>query len=105
MQNTTAGSPRVGSRLPLGDVVQLHYSVLLRLEVRVGRSLPGLYGLKGHLLVTKQNPEALMRDVIDHPLRHQKRRQLRQAPGPKRQTVIARAGQSNLLDIPTLQQA
>src|SRR5690349_1541634 len=33
--------PRTGSRPPFGDVVQFQHPVLLRLEVRVGRSLPG----------------------------------------------------------------
>jgi len=41
---------------------------LLRLDVRVGGLLPRLEHLKRHALLSEQDPEALMAEVVDHPL-------------------------------------
>src|SRR6266498_5247303 len=42
---------------------------------------PSFQPLKGDALLTEQHAQALMADVVDHPLSHQELRQLRQAPG------------------------
>ena len=68
----------------IGDGVELEDPVLLDLEVRVGGLLPGLDHLKRHALLSEQDPEALMADVVDHPLGDQELCQLGQAPGPRR---------------------
>jgi hypothetical protein len=56
--------------------VQVQDAVLLGLEVRVARLLPGLQALKGHALLAEQDPQALVADVVDHPLGDQEVRQL-----------------------------
>ena len=94
----------LGLGLSLGDVVELQHPVLLRLVVGVIRLFEGLYGLKGHLLLSEQDPQALMADVVDHPLGDEELGQLGQAPGRKRQTVIGRAGQGDLLNLLALRQ-
>jgi len=57
-----------GLSLAVGEVIQLQDAVLFGLEVRVVGLLPGLYRLKRHALLAEQNPQALMADVVDHPL-------------------------------------
>ena len=89
----------LGLGFSLGDVVELQHPVLLRLVVGVIGLFEGLYGLKGHLLLSEQDPQALMADVVDHPLGDEELGQLGQAPGRKRQTVIGRAGQSDLVNL------
>jgi hypothetical protein len=88
--------------LAVSDGVQLQDPVLLRLEVRVVRLLPRLDHLKRDALVGQQHPEALVADVVDHPLSHNELGQLGQAPRRERQTVIDRPGQRDLLDLLTL---
>jgi len=39
-------------------------------------------------LLAEQGTQALVADVVDHPLSHQELRQLRQAPGRKRQVML-----------------
>jgi len=60
--------------------------------------------LKGDALLTEQDPQALVADVVDHPLSDKELRQLRQAPGGKRQVMLARPGLGDLLDLPPLRQ-
>jgi hypothetical protein len=55
--------------------------------------------LKRHALLSEQDPEALMADVVDHPLGDQELRQLGQAPGREGQVVVLRSGQGDLLDL------
>jgi hypothetical protein len=94
-----------GSGLALGDVVQLQDPVLLGLVVGAGRLLPGLYGLKGHLFLFEDLPEALMADVVDHPLGDQELGQLGQAPGRERQPVVNGSRQGDLFNLLTLGEA
>src|SRR6266498_4571530 len=65
---------------------------------------PSFQPLKGDALLTEQHAQALMADVVDHPLSHQELRQLRQAPGGKRQAMLGRPGLGDLLDLPPLHQ-
>jgi hypothetical protein len=88
--------------LAVGDRVQALDPGLLRRVARVLGGLPGLYPLKRDALLAEQHPQALMADVIDHPLSHQELRQLRQAPGGKRQVVLGWLGLGDLLDLPPL---
>ena len=94
--------PRFGTAV--GDRVELEDPVLLRFEVGVVGLLEGLDHLKRHALLAEQSAQALMADVVDHPLSHQELRQLRQAPGGERQAMILRARQRDLLDLLTLGQ-
>jgi hypothetical protein len=52
--------------------VQVQDPVLLRLIVRGAGPLPGLQALKGHAHFTEQRAQALVADVLDHPLRTRK---------------------------------
>jgi hypothetical protein len=58
--------------------------------------------LKGDALGAEQDPQALVADVIDHPLGHQEIGQLGQAPGGKRQVMLGRLGLGDLFDLPPL---
>jgi hypothetical protein len=78
--------------------IQVQDPVLLSLEVRVARLLPGLQALKRHALLAEQDPQALVADVVDHPLSDQELGQLGQRPGRKRQRVVLWARQAKLLD-------
>jgi len=60
--------------------------------------------LKADALLAEQQAQALMADVVDHPLGDQEVRQLGQAPGRERQTVIGRPAQRSLLDLLALRQ-
>jgi hypothetical protein len=80
------------------QAVQVQNPVLLGLEVRVARLLPGLQALKRHALLAEQDPQALVAEVVDHPLGDQELRQLRQRPGRKRQVMVDGPGQGELLD-------
>jgi hypothetical protein len=60
--------------------------------------------LKGDALLAEQQAQALMADVVDHPLSHQELGQLRQAPSGKRQVMLGRPGLGDLLDLPPLDQ-
>jgi hypothetical protein len=44
--------------------------LLLRIA-RVFGGLPGFQALKGNALLAEQDPQALVADVVDHPLGHQ----------------------------------
>ena len=98
MQKITVGSPRFGFSFAVGDVVELEDPVLLRFEVGVVARLERLDHLKGHALLSEQAPDALMADVVDHPLSDQELGELRRLPGRERQVVVLRAGQRDLLD-------
>ncbi len=91
-------------RFPVGDRVQLLDARLLLRIPRVLRRLPGFQALKGDPLLPEQDPQALVADVIDHPLGHQEIGQLGQAPGGKRQVMLDRLGLGDLLDLPPLAQ-
>ena len=93
-----------GGRLAVGDRVQVLHPGLLGRVVQVTRGLPGLHGLKGHALRGQQRPQALVGDVLNHPLGHQELRQLGQAPPRERQPVVSRGGLGDLLDLPALGQ-
>jgi len=60
--------------------------------------------LKADALGAEQDPQALVADVVDHPLSHQELRQLGQAPGGKRQVMPNRLGLRDLLDLAALRQ-
>jgi hypothetical protein len=79
-------------------------TVLLGLIARVVGLLEGLDHLKGDAFLAEQVPQALMADVVDHPLSHQELGQLGQAPRRERQPVVLRAGQGDLLDLLALGQ-
>ena len=104
MQMTTVGSPLFGLALPIGDVVELEHPVLLGLEVGVAALLAGLDHLKGDALLAEEHAEALVADVVDHPLGDEELGQLGQAPGREGQTVVDRARQGDLLDLAALGQ-
>jgi hypothetical protein len=89
----------VRDHLAVDDRMQVFHAGPLRLVVGVLGGLPGLYPLKRDAFVTKQNPKALVRDVVNHPLCHQEVRQLGQAPGRERQAVLYRLGLRDLLDL------
>src|ERR1700760_2483283 len=65
---------------------------------------PGFQALKADAFLAEQDPQALMADVVDHPLSHQEVRQLGQAPGGERQVMPGWLGLGNLLDLPPLAQ-
>jgi len=60
--------------------------------------------LKRDVLLAEQDPQALMADVVDHPLGDQEVGQLGQAPGRERQAVLGRLGLGDLLDLPAFRQ-
>ena len=90
--------------LPVGDRVQLLDPGLLLRVLRVLGGLPGFQALKGDALLAEQDPQALVADVIDHPLGHQEIGQLGQAPGGERQVMLGQLGLGELLDLPPLAQ-
>jgi hypothetical protein len=63
---------------------------------------PGFQPLKGDAFLAEQDPQALVADVVDHPLGHQEVGQLGQAPGGKRQVMLYWLGLGDLLDLPPL---
>jgi hypothetical protein len=90
--------------LAIGDRVQVLDPCFLRRVLRVLGGLPGFQALKGDAFLAEQHAQALVADVVDHPLGHQEIRQLGQAPGEKRQVVLGRPGLGDLLDLPPLRQ-
>lgn len=58
--------------------------------------------LKADALLAEQDPQALVADVIDHPLGHQELGRPGQAPGGKRQVMLGWLGLGDLLDLPPL---
>jgi hypothetical protein len=93
-----------GYDLAVGDRIQVLDAGLLGGVVGVVGGLPGRYALKRHALLAEQAPQALMADVVDHPLGDQEIGQLGQAPGRKRQAVLGRLGLGDFLDLPALGQ-
>jgi hypothetical protein len=94
----------LGGDLTVSDGIQMLDPGLLHCIVRVFGCLPGFQPLKGDALLAEQGAQALVADVVDHPLSHQELRQLGQAPGGKRQVVVGRPGLGDLLDLPALRQ-
>jgi hypothetical protein len=90
--------------LAVGDRVEVFDAGLLGRVVRVSGGLPGLQALKGDAFLAEQDAQALVADVVDHPLGDQEVRQLGQAPGRKRQVVFGRLGLRDLLDLAPLGQ-
>ena len=93
---------RLRSHLPVSDRVQVLGPRLLRRVPRVFGRLPGFQALKGDALLAEQDPQALVADVLDHPLGHQELGHLNQAPGGKRQVMLDRLRLGDLLDLPPL---
>src|ERR1022692_3637958 len=91
-------------RFPVGDGIQLLDPALLLRVVRVLGGFPGFQALKGGAFLSEQDPQALVADVVDHPLSHHEFRWLRQAPGGERQVMLGRLGLGDLLDLPPLAQ-
>jgi hypothetical protein len=91
-----------GDDLPVGDRIQVLDPGLPHRVVRVGGGLPGFQPLKGDPFPAEQHPQALVADVVDHPLGHQELRQLGQVPGGKRQAMLYWPGLGDLLDLPPL---
>jgi hypothetical protein len=58
--------------------------------------------VKGHALLVEQGPEALVAEVLDHPLGDQEVGQLGQAPAGERQAMVLWTRQRDLLDLPAL---
>jgi len=87
-----------GYDLAVGNRVEVFDAGLLGRVVGITGGLPGLQALKGDAFLAEQDAQALVADVVDHPLRDQEVRQLRQAPGGKRQVVLGRLGLGDLLD-------
>ncbi|WSR66993.1 hypothetical protein OG452_34620 [Streptomyces sp. NBC_01197] len=78
--------------LLVGDGVEVLDACLLGRVVGVAGGLPGLQALKGDAFLAEQDAQALVADVVDHPLGNQEVRQLGQTPGRERQVVLSRLG-------------
>ena len=85
-----------------GDGVQVLDAGLLRRVAGVFGGLPGFQALKGDALLAEQPPQALVADVVDHPLSDQELGQLGQAPGGKRQVMVSGPELGQLFDLPPL---
>ncbi|WP_229894182.1 hypothetical protein [Streptomyces glebosus] len=94
----------LGYGLAVGDRVEVLDASPLRGVVRVAGGLPGLQPLKGDAFLAEQDAQALVADVVDHPLGDQEVRQLGQTPGRERQVVLGRLGLGDLLDLTPLGQ-
>ena len=92
------------AHLAVGDRVQMLDPGLLRRVPGVLGGFPGFQALKGDALLAEQRPQALMADVVDHPLGHHELTQLGQAPGGKRQVIVNRPRLGDLLDLSPLGQ-
>lgn len=88
----------LGYDLADGDRVQELDAGFLGRIVRVAENL---HALKGDTFPAEQDAQALVADVINHPLSDQEVGHLGQAPGRKRQAVLSRPG---LGDLPNLTQ-
>jgi transposase InsO family protein len=77
----------------VGDRVQLPHPGGLGLVVRIGAGLEGRHRLKADVLLTQEQAEALVGDVVDHPLGDEEVGEFRQAPDRERRIVIVRAAQ------------
>jgi hypothetical protein len=71
-----------------------------------GVTSPSAIASRGSTLafLAKEHPQALVGDIVDHPLGHQEVRQLRQAPGGKRKPVLGGLGLRDFLDLPPFRQ-
>jgi hypothetical protein len=94
----------LGDDLTVSDRIQVLDPGLLHRVIGVFGGLPGFQPLKGDALLAEQHAQALMADVVDHPLSHHELAQLGQAPGGKRQAMVGWPGLGNLLDLPPLAQ-
>jgi hypothetical protein len=94
----------LGGDLAVGDRIQMFNPGLLHRVVGVGGGLPGFQPLKGDALLAEQSAQALVGDVVDHPLSDQELRQLVRAPGGKRQAMLGWLGLGGLLDLPPLEE-
>lgn len=90
--------------LAVGDRVEVFDAGLLGRVVGVAGGLPGLQALKGDAFLAEQDMQALVADVVDHPLGDEEVRQLGQTPGRERQVVLGRFGLRDLLDLAPLRQ-
>lgn len=79
-----------GDDLAVGDRVQVLHAGLLDRVVWIMGARRGFQALKRDAFLAKQHAQALVADVVDHPLSDQELRQLGQAPGRKRQAVLGR---------------
>ncbi|SCF61992.1 hypothetical protein GA0115254_108115 [Streptomyces sp. Ncost-T10-10d] len=86
------------------DRVEVLDARLLGRVVGVPGGLPGLQALKGDAFLAEQDAQALVADVVDHPLGNQEVCQLGQAPGRERQVVLGGPGLRDLLDLAALGQ-
>src|SRR3989442_3413637 len=75
------GLALLGYDLAVRDRVEVFDAGLLGRVVGVAGGLPGLQALKGDAFLAEQDAQALVADVVDHPLGDQEVRQLGQAPG------------------------
>jgi hypothetical protein len=60
--------------------------------------------LKRNALLSEEQAQSFVADVVDHPLSHQELGQLGQAPARKGQAVVDGPAESDLLDFPALGQ-
>lgn len=72
---------RLGYDLAIGDGVEVLDAGLFGRVVRVAGGFPGLQALKGDAFLAEQDAQALVADVVDHPLGNQEVGQFDQAPG------------------------
>ncbi|MCA2181495.1 hypothetical protein LDL08_35575 [Nonomuraea glycinis] len=79
----------LGYDLAVGDRVEVLDAGFLGGVIGVAGGLPGLYALKQDALLAEQDPQALVADVVDHPLCDQEVGQLGQDPSRKRQAVLS----------------
>ncbi|XNR94450.1 hypothetical protein NRF20_43685 [Streptomyces sp. R-74717] len=75
------GLALLGHHLAVGDGIEMLDAGLLGRVIGVVRGLPALYALKGDAFLAEQDAQALVADVVDHPLGDQEFGQLDQAPG------------------------
>lgn len=94
----------LGYDLAVGDCIEVLDAGLLGRVVRVTGGLPGLQALKGDAFLAEQDAQALVADVVDHPLGDQEVRQLGQTPGRERQVVLGRLRLRDLLDLTAFRQ-
>jgi len=98
------GLAGLGCHLVVGDGIEVLDPCLLGRVVRVAGGLPGLQALKGDAFLAEQDAQALVADVVDHPLGDQEVGELGQTPGRERQIVLGRPGLRDLGDLPSLGQ-
>ncbi|AKJ08548.1 hypothetical protein ABB07_00305 [Streptomyces incarnatus] len=82
------GFARLRPDLAVGDGVEVLDAGLLDRAVGVAGGLPGLQALKSDAFLAEQDAQALVADVVDHPLGDQEVGQFDQAPGREREAVL-----------------